>query len=99
MSNETPYPPRPHPYLTEPLIYVVGVPISLSDADLASAFEYCRPFKPTIPRGGPGPYVDGTIEFRELDTGEFHKSCFWYYIRLRFRNLLCQCLRAVQTID
>ena len=33
-------------------------------------------------------YADGPIEFRELDTGELHKSCFWYYIRLRFCNLI-----------
>ena len=76
ISNEMPYPPHPHPYLTEPLIYIVSVPIFLLDTDLTSAFAYCRPFKLTIPRDGPGPYVDGMIEFVELDTGEFHKLCF-----------------------
>ena len=70
-----PYPPHSHPYLTEPFIYVVSVPVSLSDADLASGFEYCRPFRPTILRDGPGPYVDDTMEFRELDTGGFLRSC------------------------
>ena len=45
------------------------------------------------------PYVDGMIELRELDMGEFRKLCFWYYIRLHFRNLLCQYSRAVLTID
>ena len=64
---------HPLPYLTELLIYVVGAPVSLSDAKLASALQA---FKPTIPRDGPGLYIDGTIEFVELDTGEFHKSCF-----------------------
>lgn len=86
MSTETPYPPRPHPFLTEPLLYIVGVPVSLSDADLASALEFCRPFKPTIPRDGPGPYVDGTIEFRELDTG---KS------RCRVFSITSDCVSAI----
>ena len=44
------------------------------------------------------PYVHVPIEFRELDTGELHKLCFWYYIRLCFCNLVW-CLHAVLTTD
>ncbi|KDQ09039.1 hypothetical protein BOTBODRAFT_37417 [Botryobasidium botryosum FD-172 SS1] len=62
--------PLPHPYLVEPLLYVTGLAPEVSDADLARALEYCTPFRPNILRDGSGAPVNGTIEFKTLESAE-----------------------------
>jgi polyadenylate-binding protein len=61
--------PQGHPYLHEPRIYITGLPAWVEDANLASAFQHCSPFRPNIQRDGGAGVVSGTIDFRFLEKG------------------------------
>ena len=61
---------KPHPFLREPLLYILNLPAYVSDTALAQAFEACVPFRPHIARDGADGPVSGSIEFKELEKGE-----------------------------
>ena len=65
------YNPQPHPYLSEPILYISDIPSQLTDHELAVAFEFCVPFRPRIPRDGTDKLLSGVIEFKSLDKGMF----------------------------
>jgi hypothetical protein len=76
--------PQGHPYLHEPRIYITGLPAWVEDANLASAFQHCSPFRPNIQRDGGAGVVSGTIDFRFLEKGA-HTLIFNIYLRLNSR--------------
>lgn len=51
--------PGAHPFLREPKLYISNLSPLVNDVDLAHAFEYCVPFRPTIIRDGSGQPVNG----------------------------------------
>ncbi|CUA76895.1 Polyadenylate-binding protein, cytoplasmic and nuclear [Rhizoctonia solani] len=71
------YVPRPpdaasgaHPFLREPKLYISNLSPLVTDVDLAHAFEYCVPFRPTVIRDGTGQPVNGYVEFKHLERAE-----------------------------
>ncbi|KAG8720467.1 hypothetical protein FRC08_000193 [Ceratobasidium sp. 394] len=62
--------PGAHPFLREPKLYISNLSPVVNDVDLAHAFEYCVPFRPSIMRDGTGQPVNGVIEFKHLDRAE-----------------------------
>jgi hypothetical protein len=62
------YVPRPpdaapgaHPFLREPKLYISDLNPLVTDLDLAHAFEYCVPFRPTVVRDGSGQPISGQL--------------------------------------
>ncbi|KAJ1311240.1 hypothetical protein OPQ81_009739 [Rhizoctonia solani] len=71
------YAPRPpdaapgaHPFLREPKLYISNLSPLVTDVDLAHAFEYCVPFRPTVIRDGTGQPVNGYVEFKHIERAE-----------------------------
>ncbi|KAL5499262.1 hypothetical protein ACEPAH_1780 [Sanghuangporus vaninii] len=61
---------KPHPYLREPLLYILNLPAYVSDTALAPVFEACVPFRPHLVRDGTDRPISGSIEFKELEKAE-----------------------------
>ncbi|CAO1629533.1 unnamed protein product [Parajaminaea phylloscopi] len=60
----------PHPFLTQPLLYISGLDPHLEDRDLAtSVFAALLPVRLNIDRK-PGQTASGTVEFQTLDKAE-----------------------------
>ncbi|CCO29389.1 hypothetical protein BN14_03401 [Rhizoctonia solani AG-1 IB] len=71
------YVPRPpdaapgaHPFLREPKLYISDLNPLVTDLDLAHAFEYCVPFRPTVVRDGSGQPISGHVEFKHPERAE-----------------------------
>ncbi|CAE6395900.1 unnamed protein product [Rhizoctonia solani] len=71
------YVPRPpdaapgaHPFLREPKLYISNLSPLVTDLDLAHAFEYCVPFRPTVVRDGSGQPINGYVEFKHPERAE-----------------------------
>ncbi|CAE7102324.1 unnamed protein product [Rhizoctonia solani] len=62
--------PGAHPFLREPKLYISNLSPLVTDVDLAHAFEYCVPFRPTVIRDGSGQPVNGYVEFKHLERAE-----------------------------
>lgn len=62
LTNQQSIPP-PHPYLTEPRLYISGVVPEVSDADLARHFETCVPMRPNIMRNDPVGPLNGEDQY------------------------------------
>lgn len=64
--------PQPHPFVLEAVLYVSGIPQTISETELAQAFQECLPVRPKIAKDGV--LVDGgahgRIEFRFKESGE-----------------------------
>ena len=63
---------QPHPLIVDPVLYITGIPPTVSDTEIAQAFEACLPVRPTIMRDGMGAEGGGygRIEFKYLASGE-----------------------------
>ncbi|KAG8966988.1 hypothetical protein FRC03_010943 [Tulasnella sp. 419] len=62
MSN---YDVLPHPYLSEPRLYVTGLTPDVRKEDLAEILRFCVPYRPALDGTG-----SGIIEFREIASAE-----------------------------
>lgn len=91
---------KPHPFLREPLLYILNLPAYVSDTALAQAFEACVPFRPHIARDGADGPVSGSIEFKELEKGELfcpslaHIRRYVFCICHQLRRAICASLSA-----
>lgn len=63
------YTPDPHPYLSQPLLYISNLAPHVTDSELAVAFEACVPFRPRLVRDGSERPLNGSIEFKHLEKG------------------------------
>ncbi|KAF8708206.1 RNA recognition motif, partial [Rhizoctonia solani] len=62
--------PAAHPFLREPKLYISNLSPLVTDLDLAHAFEYCVPFRPTVVRDGTGQPINGYVEFKHPERAE-----------------------------
>ncbi|CAG7849946.1 SubName: Full=Related to protein mediates microtubule-dependent mRNA transport {ECO:0000313/EMBL:CCA67340.1} [Serendipita indica DSM 11827] len=60
----------PHPYLTEPILYVSNLPAHITDEVIARTLEFCVPFRPRLVRDPASGTASGSIEFRTIERAE-----------------------------
>ncbi|PFH50621.1 hypothetical protein AMATHDRAFT_144718 [Amanita thiersii Skay4041] len=65
-----PPPSHPHPYLTDPLVYITNIPHYVTDENIATALVSCAPLRPKIVRDPSSTVFSGVIEFKFLEKAE-----------------------------
>ncbi|KAF8310999.1 hypothetical protein DL93DRAFT_2061536 [Clavulina sp. PMI_390] len=60
----------PHPFLSQPRLYIAGLAPDVTDADLARAFEACVPLRPQIRLDQTTNQKHGEIDFKFLASAE-----------------------------
>jgi hypothetical protein len=69
----------PHPFLTEPVLYVSNLPAHITDEIIARTLEFCVPFRPRLARDPTNGAVTGSIEFRTIERGQHYSDLIRYF--------------------
>jgi len=64
----------PHPFLTEPVLYVSNLPAHITDEIIARTLEFCVPFRPRLTRDSTTGAATGSIEFRTIERGQLYSD-------------------------